>query len=105
MVQYPTLVPLSRPTTRIFINNYKTRTQQIAVEEGCNCRRGLVSCPVNGDCLKSGVIYRANVETTGESKFYVGAASTTFKERFRNHQSSFKLPHREFSTTLSSYVW
>ena len=24
---------------------------------------------------------------------------------FRNHQSSFKLPHREFSTTLSSYVW
>ena len=36
---------------------------------------------------------------------YVGLAATSFKERWRNHKSSFKTRNPKNSTTLSKYIW
>ena len=36
---------------------------------------------------------------------YIGLASNTFKERFTNHQSSFKHQSQKEGTALSKHVW
>ena len=72
---------------------------------GCNCRVKN-DCPVGGECLKKGVIYQAEV-TRNDNKVdtYIGLTATSFKERWRNHKSSFKTRNTKNSTTLSKYVW
>ena len=76
----------------------------------CNCKRK-PECPLDGKCLQTNVIYQAIVtftDTTTES--YVGLA-TNFKERFRNHHSSFRhaskrneaaLAKEDYETTISA---
>ena len=46
--------------------------------------------------------YQATVIT--ETTTYVGLA-TNFKERYRNHQSSFRRSNRRNETELSKYIW
>ena len=36
---------------------------------------------------------------------YIGLAATSFKDRWRNHTSSFRTRNPNNSTTLSKYVW
>ena len=72
---------------------------------GCNCR-DKNKCPVEGECQKMGVIYQA--EVTREDNVvdtYIGLAATSFKDRWRNHTSSFRTRNPKNSTTLSKYVW
>ena len=72
---------------------------------GCNCRvKG--NCPVGGQCLKSGVIYQAEVKSDNNKiETYIGLSATSFKDRYRNHTSSFRTRNPKNSTTLSKYVW
>ena len=62
---------------------------------------------MNGECLKSGVVYQATVTRTdtNTSETYVGLTGDTFKARFRNHKSNFKIKAQTPETTLSGYVW
>ena len=48
---------------------------------GCNCRKK-DSCPLNGECLKSQLVYRATFTNAVHEDMtkYIGLAETTFKE-------------------------
>ena len=48
--------------------------------QNCNCRGGLQNCPMNGNCLKSGIIYKAAVKTRSTFEpptAYIGAAANS----------------------------
>ena len=70
----------------------------------CNCRRR-DQCPMNGSCLRSGVIYQAVVSTNNGSECYVGLTENTFKTRYNQHQHTFRHSDKRFSTELSKYIW
>ena len=69
----------------------------------CNCRKKS-DCPLEGKCLQTNVIYQATVTTETATETYVGLA-TNFKERYRNHKTSFRHSKRSNETQLSKYVW
>ena len=72
----------------------------------CNC--GAKTCPIDGVCLKSDVVYEADVITTEEDnelKKYIGCCATTFKVRYGNHKSECKLPAKRYATKMSGHVW
>ena len=71
----------------------------------CNCRSKTM-CPLSGNCLTS-IVYEAKVSSSdkNETKKYIGLASTTFKERFYNHNMSFNNEQHESNTHLSKYIW
>ena len=74
-------------------------------ENGCNCRGGVNSCPLNGKCLTEALVYKATVQSGDQKAEYIGLASTSFKSRFNNHTSSFKNRKQQHSTALSQHVW
>ena len=70
----------------------------------CNCRN---TCPLQEKCKTKDIVYKATVTSsnTNSIKHYIGMTSTTFKERYRNHNRSFN--HKKYSndTELSKYIW
>ena len=40
-----------------------------------------------------------------QSETYVGLCSTTFKDRYKNHKSTFKHQKKENDTMLASHIW
>ena len=65
------------------------------------------SCPLNGECLTSHLVYRASVTNAvnEDMKKYIGLADTTFKERHSNHKRDFKHWKYCSCTELAKYVW
>ena len=55
--------------------------------------------------MLSSVIYKANVGTKDAKKNCLGSAATTWKARYNNHKTSFRLRHKEKDTALSGYIW
>ena len=70
----------------------------------CNCR-GERICPLNGQCLQTNVVYRADVECRNTVKTYYGLTENTFKARWNNHQSNLRNASQTQKTALSTYVW
>ena len=72
----------------------------------CNCRVP-ENCPLEGECLSKNVIYQANVKRldTQTSETYIGLTSKTFKERWNNHKTSFRLENHKNESKLSTYIW
>ena len=66
---------------RILSNNTVDDTRK-----GCNCRDGVASCPMRGNCLDKSMVYKADVSTSRGMKHYYGQTFRTFKERFYGHQ-------------------
>ena len=83
-------------------NNSSSNTDK----PSCNCRQSNL-CPLQGNCLKASIVYKAEVKIPDDtnSKVYVGSASGTFKERFRNHKLSFEHERYKNNTSLSKYIW
>lgn len=71
----------------------------------CNCRGTTISCPLDGNCLKKSIIYKADVRSNGNEASYIGLSSGSFKTRFANHKKSFKHEISKNETALSNYVW
>ena len=71
-----------------------------------NCRKK-GECPLNGQCLTSGVVYQAKIRRKDNDKFetYVGLTTDDFKTRYRNHKTSFENKTYRNSTELSKHVW
>jgi len=46
-------------------------------------------CPLEGQCLQTNVVYQATATSEASTESYVGLA-TNFKERYRNHNASFR---------------
>ena len=70
----------------------------------CNCRSKSL-CPMNGSCLAKDVIYKAEIVTNDDKKYYIGSCSTTFKLRFANHKQSFIKTEKKNDTELANYIW
>ena len=73
---------------------------------GCNCQVKS-SCPLNGECLTSKIIYRDNVsnDENSDKKVYFGLGDTPFKERYRNYTRDFKHENYENCTELTKCIW
>ena len=71
---------------------------------GCNCRNKEL-CPLEGACLTKSIVYKASVETDAGVKEYTGLTATTFKQRYYNHQLSFRDTNYQNSTALSKHIW
>ena len=71
----------------------------------CNCRTKS-TCPLNGNCLATNVIYQATTKsTTDQERIYLGLTEGTWKQRSYQHKLSFKNKNYAHSTALSKYVW
>ena len=78
-------------------NNQNVRT--------CNCNRNQ-TCPMNGNCLQSNLIYKATIKSTNsEEQIYIGSAGNTFKERYGGHKNSFTDKDKRNKTELSKHYW
>ena len=94
----------------IISNHNKTVLESTKVKESqgktCNCR-DKQSCPLNGQCLQRGVVYKATVEQipSKTQDTYIGITENEFKTRYNQHTSSFRLNHKKSATTLSEFIW
>ena len=77
--------------------------RQDPVSYGCNCEGGVESCPLEGECKVPNLVYKAEVEAGGESRFYIGQTAITFKKRYRLHKSNTKLGKKK-STALTRHL-
>ena len=63
-------------------------------------------CPLQHKCLTPGIVYQATVTNNkdDEEKIYNGLCETAFKEKYRNHTSSFRHEKYRYETELSNNV-
>ena len=65
------------------------------------------SCPLNGDCLQSSLIYICKADTPDiieNHPHYIDLTENTFKDRFYKHKNSFKYESKRNATELSNFV-
>ena len=73
----------------------------------CNCR-SKSSCPLNGDCMQSSLVYICKADAPNITKnhpHYISLTENTFKDRFYEHKNSFKYESKRNATELSNFVW
>ena len=72
----------------------------------CNCRRNN-TCPLDGQCLNSSIIYQATVtqHDNNQEETYIGLTDNTFKTRYNGHTNSFRHASKRNATTLSHHIW
>ena len=71
---------------------------------GYNCRNK-DNCPLDGECLTPNIIYRADITTDNDHKYYYVTSEATFKHRHSNHTRDFKHVKYQHSTELAKYIW
>ena len=62
------------------------------------------SCPLNGQCLKSCIVYKATVQKASGDISYLGVSERPFKERYNNHTKAFRNMQYEKDTELSKLI-
>ena len=72
----------------------------------CNCRQR-ETCPLDTQCLNSGIIYQATVTRQDNKKQenYIDLTDNTFKTRYNAYTSSFRNKTKRYATTLSKFIW
>ena len=99
---------LNNIKSEIAAHNRRVRskdTEQIA-EKLCNCRSKKDPCPLEGKCLTSNLVYKADITTQeGDHMIYLGTSGNTFKERYTGHKTTFKHERKKNTTELSKYFW
>ena len=73
-------------------------------ERSCNCRNK-DNFPLDGSCLKTCIVYRADVIKHNGTHIYYGASDGEFKFRYNNHTKSFRNRGYEHETELSKHIW
>ena len=101
----------SMPNFASIINshNKKILNENIAkpTSASCNCRVK-ASCPLDGNCLQSSLVYICKAATpkiTNNYPHYIGLTDNTFKDRLYKHKNSFKYESKKNATELSNFVW
>ena len=63
-------------------------------------------CPLHHKCLTSGIVYQATVTNNKDDveRIYYGLCDTAFKEKYRNHTSSFRNEKNRNDRELSNYI-
>ena len=59
---------------------------------------------MDGNCSSECLIYKASA-STATNKYYQGHCENTFRERYNNHNCSFRNKSRENNTELFKYLW
>ena len=85
-------------------NNKKLLETEKCDSRKCNCPKN-ATCPLDGECLASNIVYQATVTCDNKEEAHVGITATSFKARFANHKASFKLKQKRNSTELSKHIW
>jgi len=87
-------------------NNFKLLSNPATPvdERTCNCKQS-DTCPLAGECLKSGIIYKALVKTSDKEIGYLGTSEGAFKQRLYNHTKSFRNEQYKKDTELSKHIW
>ena len=73
-------------------------------EKSCNCRNRSL-CPVENNCLKTSVVYKATVEYENKTANYIGMTENSFNTRYTLHKSSLNHSKNRKQTELSSLIW
>ena len=70
----------------------KNKREQPNQTDGSNCQGGIVTCPLNGQCLTDKLVYHSAVTTTsnGSTEHYTGMTENTFKQRHYRDTHSFR---------------
>ena len=89
---------MSNISTIIKQHNCKVLSTKI-VDWLCSSRNK-DSCPFDGECLQTCIVYKADVVTNKESHIYYGASDGEFKFRLSNHTNLFRNQHQKQGTEL-----
>ena len=106
----PNTVKLSYSCMSNMSNFIKQRNSNIlssptkTEERSCNCRNK-DNCPLDGSCLKTCIVYRADVIKHNGTHIYYGASDGEFQFRYSNHMKSFRNRGYEHETELSKHIW
>ena len=73
------------------------KTDETKLAENCNCQNKS-NCPLNGNCLKSCLIYKATISSGNQQDLLLRIVLNCFQKRFNNHSSSFRHQRLEKST-------
>ena len=96
---------VARHNAKVLKDDQQEQIQQD--QPGCNCQKGPDTCPAQGKCLTSQVVYRATVTETGsgETETYTGLTGNTFKDRWYGHNSDMNNSGNKIKTKLSAHIW
>ena len=97
---------LSPPQANVTATTAATEINKTEINKTCNCRQKN-TCPLDGNCLQSSVIYQATVthRNSNKTEAYIGLTENEFKTRYRNHTASFRHAKHKNSTELSKHIW
>lgn len=86
-----------------YINEVRNATYTTESNE-CSYREK-TKCSIMNLCLSTNLLYKCTIHTRGGPNVNIGATADSFKNRYRNHISSFKNINRRYSTSLTDFVW
>ena len=90
-------------------HNAKILNEKRAADDNrktCNCQKGIESCPLEGNCQLSAIVYKATVKASdGEVKTYTGCTDRTFKKRHYGHMADSRNRDISGNTKLAGYIW
>ena len=61
--------------------------------------------PLNGHCLEEAIVYKSPVKTASTTKEYIGISEPPFKQRYGNHNMSFRTEAHKNNSKFSKYIW
>ena len=63
------------------------------------------TCPLNGECCRKPLVYKAELTCDNITKYYYGLRETTFKTRYNKPKHTFRHQDKRHSTELSKAFW
>ena len=93
----PNMAAIISRHNKIVLSN---KTTANSTTPPCNCRNK-ISCPLEGKCRESSIVYKACLLSGNAANNYYGCCETEFKTRFNNHNQSFKFRRKSNATELS----
>ena len=93
----PNMAAIISRHNKIVLSN---KTTANSTTPPCNCRNK-VSCPLEGKCRESSIVYKACLISGNAANNYYGCCETEFTACFNNHNQSFKYRRKSNATELS----
>ena len=84
-------------------HNYKVLSTTENVDRLCNCRNK-ENCSLDGKCLKTCIIYKADLIANKDRHIYYSASDGEFKSRYDDHTNSFRHRHYKQDKKFSKQI-
>ena len=98
---------IDRHNTNLMKTFNNNNNNNLSSNERCNCQISRkANCPLPGRCTAENVVYKATVRRLDDQteETYTGL-TTSFKQRYSKHSSSFKYSAQRTKTKLSGHIW